>query len=377
MNGGHEAWPEKNGIQEFFDHFQAILDSIKHDGWRASEAIPVLQYDHHLISNGAHRTAACLFNDIEPATRINQKTDWLPCYSYSWFKSHGLRDEILDFMLLEYLQLRPDCFVCTVWPKAINFIEVIRQHLAEHCTIVCLKKFKLSSENALTNIVRQVYFGESWLGSSANNFCGAHSKANACWDENAACHLIMLQSDSLDAVKVAKQHARVACGLKNSALHITDNRMEALRVGRIFFNANSVSLVNNAILNESPQFSNRIIKYCNAVGLDEGYAIHGSSVMEALGIRHANDLDYVSATNTPLKTDKGISMDNEKATYTGHSLVELTLDPRNYFYYCGAKFVNLDIVRKMKAVRNEQKDQVDIKLIENFYTDSDERRQKG
>ena len=371
MTDAHEVLPKKNDIQDFLDHFHALLDSIKHDGWRASEAIPVHPYDHHLISDGAHRTAACLFNNIEPTTRISQNAGWLSCYSYSWFKSHGLRDEILDFMLLEYLQLRSDCFLCIVWPKAANFIEVIRQNLAEHCTIVCRKEFKLSSENVLANIVRQVYFGESWLDRPNNNCRGAHSKASACWDKNAACYVIVLQSDSLDTVRIAKQHARDACGLKISALHITDNHMEALRVGRIFFNANSFSLVNNAIINESPEFANRVVKYCNAGGLDESYAIHGSSVMEVFGIRHAHDLDYVSATNTPLKTDKRISMDNEKATYTGHSLADLTLDPRNYFYYCGAKFVNLDIVRKMKAARNEDKDQIDLKLIENFYAGAD------
>ncbi len=78
-------------------------------------------------------------------------------------------------------------------------------------------------------------------------------------------------------------------------------------------------------------------------------------------IRHANDLDYISVNEVALQTESiKISMDNEKA---GTKLQELCLDPRNYFYYCGAKFVNLQVVKEMKEIRNEIKDQRDILLI--------------
>ena len=39
-------------------------------------------------------------------------------------------------------------------------------------------------------------------------------------------------------------------------------------------------------------------------------------------------------------------------------------DPRNYFVYNDLKFITLQVLKKMKKNRNEEKDKIDLKLIE-------------
>ena len=42
---------------------------------------------------------------------------------------------------------------------------------------------------------------------------------------------------------------------------------------------------------------------------------------------------------------------------------EIIYNPENYFYFNGFKFISLNILKKMKQNRNEEKDKNDLKLI--------------
>ncbi len=48
----------------------------------------------------------------------------------------------------------------------------------------------------------------------------------------------------------------------------------------------------------------------------------------------------------------------------GRPKEELILDPRNYFYHKGVKFLKIEFVREMKDKRNEGKDIKDVRLID-------------
>ena len=58
-----------------------------------------------------------------------------------------------------------------------------------------------------------------------------------------------------------------------------------------------------------------------------------------------------------------VSCHNEELKYYRHSKEDIIFNPQNHFYYKGVKFASLDVVRAMKKFRNEEKDVVDVELI--------------
>ena len=58
------------------------------------------------------------------------------------------------------------------------------------------------------------------------------------------------------------------------------------------------------------------------------------------------------------------TLHNDEMKYYQHTKEEIIFNPQNHFYYKGIKFANLGVVKAMKQFRNEEKDIVDVKLID-------------
>ena len=80
------------------------------------------------------------------------------------------------------------------------------------------------------------------------------------------------------------------------------------------------------------------------------------------GLRDCRDLDYIHFDGLRLG-DKEIDCHNSELHHYTVGKDDILFDPKNHFYFCGYKFASLQIVYKMKSKRNEEKDRVDIKLI--------------
>ena len=120
-------------------------------------------------------------------------------------------------------------------------------------------------------------------------------------------------------------------------------------------------------------------KWLTTRDLDKSKFIIDSSFVLALhGIRKADDLDFLHLdtdqdTITKIKLIKGISKEkinshNSELKYYNQTLSELINDPKNYEIYHTMKIMKLSVVYQMKKIRNEEKDQKDIKLIEDYLT---------
>ena len=269
-------------------------------------------------------------------------------------------------MVLEYCHLRDDCLLAIVYPSAAAQIELIESVLSERCEIVLRKKIHIFGKYAPLNIIRQVYANESWLGRAEDGYKGATMKAQACFAESDFLYVLLLQVESLEDAVVVKERAREKIGISNHSLHITDDYTETIAMARMFFNANSAYFFNYATpMLISSHFDERLLEYVQAVGTREDFAVHGGSVMEVFGIRQAGDFDYISGSGEALKmSTPNLSLENEKVAYSDFSIDDLLFDPRNHFYFCGVKFVNLSILERQKVLRGLKRDLQDVALIE-------------
>ena len=76
--------------------------------------------------------------------------------------------------------------------------------------------------------------------------------------------------------------------------------------------------------------------------------------MAALGLREPKDFDVFHTEDLLLPNE--LSSHNSQIIYLkGYSINELIFNPKNYFYYMGYKFLNLNIILRMKVNRYSDK----------------------
>ena len=107
--------------------------------------------------------------------------------------------------------------------------------------------------------------------------------------------------------------------------------------------------------------------YFNEVKFNKQFCLTSSLVMELFKIRNARDVDYINRNDYIIKEgDIGIH-NKEWLKYYPTNKDDILFNPDNYFYFNGHKIITLNNVLKMKKNRNEEKDKIDISMINNFY----------
>jgi len=87
--------------------------------------------------------------------------------------------------------------------------------------------------------------------------------------------------------------------------------------------------------------------------------------MAAYGLREAKDIDYLHRGQPIQAKNSLISSHNQylDVHYREH-VDNLIVNPRNHFYCHGVKLISIDALRRMKKIRDEEKDRTDISLIQ-------------
>ncbi len=369
INGGVESRSDplklaedypKISMDDFYASYDTVLESIKHRGFNSTgKTLPVSR--DGVLLDGAHRAAACIYYQKQPIADIYAVTKPFS-YSYDYFDKRGLDADVLDFMAVEYVLLRPDCYVLLVWPSAEKNMPEIRQMAAKAAQVVCEKKIKITTKQMPINIVQQVYSDEQWLLDKYGSKNGGRRKAARCFVDGKAAYIMLLCASSNQAVSRLKDDIRKLVSIGNHSAHTTEGKTETVRLARLFFNRNSLHHLAYARPYQSAGFWERLSAYKQALPADaDNFCIHGSTVMEAYGIREARDCDYVSLNCMELP-GLDISLANEKPELANMSIGEAIDDPRNYFYYHGLKFATLQAVMQLKQNRGEKKDRRDVRM---------------
>ena len=359
INGGIERGEierfSKIGMDDFINSYQGVLASIKSRGFDATETtLPVS--NNGVLMNGAHRLAACIYYKKPVTAEICEAHEALN-YNYNYFYQRGINQDVLDFTVLEYALLRSDCYVLLVWPVAEKHMPKVRQLVAQSAKLVCEKKIEITRKQMALNIVNQVYMDEPWINKGHRS---GESKANYCFQSGNAAYIMCVQSNA--AITELKDQVRISAGIGNHSAYSTDNKKETIRLLQLFFNRNSLHHLTYSQPFRSPGFYEKLAAYKQALPNVDDFCVHGSAVMEAYGIRWANDLDYINSAGIKLDSP-GSSLSNEKPALSGLSIDQALEDPRHYFYYRGVKFSSLQAVMKMKQTRGERKDRRDVRMI--------------
>ena len=367
----------KDGLQVYLDTFHELLSSIKEKGFDPDESLINTTEDLKLL-NGGHRVATCLLNNEEVCYEVGGAGQTDVNYKYfmdrNEFVLGGLSVEWCDAIATEYCKIKPNTFILTIFSSAQGHQQEVEDIIKKQFDIFYKKTVYLFNNGPL-NLMKQMYCGEAWGGDATNDFPGLRSKASLCFqsDSPATIYVITAKNKNktlfgtvAEAVSV-KEKVRNIFQIGNHSIHINDTKEETLRLSRCLLNNNSIHFMNNA----GPSYFNNFENYINFFrgyiqdnDLDmEDYCVTASSVLSRYGLREGNDLDYLHRGQEIHGHDM-IHSHNSYATGRYHVPVDdVIYNPLNHFYFNDVKYASLDVVKKLKEKRMEEKDKIDLKLI--------------
>lgn len=365
-NNFYEDNPPRNSLDDFVESFKRILKDTKYNKFDFEKFPVLVNLDFHL-RNGSHRWAAAMLYDK------NLYYDYYPdtqggLWDYRFFCKQdyvkgGLEEKYKDAIATEFCKLKNDkVFIATIFPTAKDKEVEILSILNKYCYIIYRKETNLINEGPL-NLIKQIYYGENWIGNHNNNFAEARNKAEYCFMIGGPLRIYIIEPKKKNNIIKCKDEIRNIFKVGNHSIHINDSYEETMRIAHSLLNYNSIHFLNHSNTNKRlEKFNRNFEEYKKIIGSREDTCIVSSSILAAYGLRDANDIDYLSKSLSG-KYGSFISDHNNQLKYYSHNIDDIIYNPENHFYYDDIKFTSLDIVKKMKEKRCEQKDREDIQRI--------------
>ena len=364
---------KKRTEEEFLNSFDTLLDSFKKHGFNQELSKLWVDSKGNLI-NGSHRLAVCLFFNCTPSVeirpsnqgQINCSAEY--CRNKTNFVKTGLSSSSLDAMALYYARLKPTAFIVTLFPVIAGKDERARSILKKFGSFVNEKPVYLNKIGA-ANYIMILYEGEKWLGTWKDQFKGAMGKVEPCFPNDKPLTVILFECDDIQTAKNAKEEIRALYNIGNHSIHISDTHEETIRTAEAIFNENSIHFLNNSRLSSDQSRFLRLLptlrkKIRKLKQNPEDICITASAVLAAYGMRDCRDFDYLHREGLDMPVlDKDIQNHISESRYYPDNPDEIIYNPKNHFYHEGTKFASLEVMRRFKTKRKEDKDVRDLKLI--------------
>ncbi|TFZ03107.1 hypothetical protein EZ313_18010 [Ramlibacter henchirensis] len=368
LNGFVEAdESEKIGADQFLFAFDALIDSMRRNGFDARNAVPVTSSGR--ILDGAHRVAAAIALR-KPVPTISVSSAPPHDLSAAALSCRGMREHVLATCAAKYAELDSSSRLILVWPAARGEEASLQRILNKYCDVVFSRKLRLSRLGRL-NIVREAYRGEAWLGSSADDFIGVKNKASWCFPSDGDLR-IFLATGSSNWLGL-KEEIRDLFAIEKNSVHITDTANEAVDLCRLLLTKAGLHYLNNSVPEDYSWFTT-LTNHFNAYLARNAYSpndfcLLGSSVLSAYGVREARDLDFVSLAQVSPTGFKEIDHHDGELEHFGLSATEIICNPDCHFWFGGHKFLAAEHLKRIKAQRREQKDLRDLDLLKTLEND--------
>ena len=367
-NNLHEKSPEKIGEKSFLNAFGALLSDIRTNGFDSEKGkIPTIQGS---AINGAHRIASSIVTRNEVETYEANISEGQYNCNFQYFKDKnnfvdtGLGEIYLDEMALEFCRNKNNLYTITLFPSHDANIGHLLSHINNKNEIIYCKRIALN-DNGKINFVHNLYHNEGWIGSRQSGYPGVREKSRLCFSKGGDIHVILVEEDNVDNMVKLKDEIRSLCDVGKHSVHVNDTQEETWRIASSVYNKNSIHHLNNKKITDIPNFNLYIEKY-HAIIKDRtdkyDFCVDSSAVLSCYGLRDCRDLDFLHLKNI-MPISHNVDCHNQEAAHYREKKDDIIYNPRFHFYSFGIKFASIDVVKSMKEHRNEEKDKVDVNLI--------------
>lgn len=363
---------DKNSFQKYLDTFDELIDDIKVNGVDCTKSlIPIGK--GNVLMDGAHRVSIAAYYGQN--VRVIKFPEFTRNMNYEYFRRYLMSDANMAHMARVYSHIKENCYLACLWPKGdVSKHAKALAELSKVGKIFYVGDIYLTY-NGMKNFMAQIYGHQAWTGSIDDGFQGTNSKAMACYNKANPVKTVLFEAQNLEAVLEVKTKIRQIYGIGNHSIHISDTKEETEMMAELLYNVNSVKFLNFAmpyrfkyIFSEMPRLKKLIIE--NGYETDR-FIIDSSAVLEVYGIRKARDIDYLTDIRADEGQLEGADRHDSQMLYYQTGISEMLYNPENYFIYNGMKFLDIERVLEMKAVRDEKKDRRDIKIAKKHFRGMD------
>lgn len=340
-NNFSEKEPPKHGFEEFDRAFHSIIHN------NVDEPVPVQEGKH--IANGAHRLAAALYHQRPINTRPATEEENYPIIAdYKVFYKKDLPKHMMGRTAIEYAKLKPNTHVICLFPIAHTRIWEVKEIINQYVNVFYEDFAELNAVGQL-GLMKEIYFVEGWA-----NEAGIKRKGDQCFMGRPEVTFMLVDAENLETVKEMKAKIRALFNVGNHSVHISDFHEDAIRIAKTVFTENSIDFLNRRKNVSFPNYT----KLMAELKPNDNEVITGSSVLSLYGLRDCKDIDKIYYNDPPADSHNLYLKKLYKLTVD-----DIVNDPTYHFYYQGFKYASLDVVKNMKAIRDESKDARDLKLI--------------
>lgn len=378
--------PDKNTFDKFVECFDRLIETFQSSGFDPSLSLIPVDADN-LPMDGSHRVScAAYFNQVVRVIKFVDYKSFL--YTSKWFGENHLFENELRAISLEACNWHSNLYMACLWPRAYEQKEKRQQALSvmeESVRIVSRSQINLG-KNGLRNLLIQVYGFMPWIGNVWNHFEGIYHKLNEiCLSaSDTTVEFILFQGKGLESVLDLKERIRTIFNQGKGSIHITDNMEETRQIACLIYNPNSLDHIKYAYPDKFLQSWNMCMKYKELLIEKnfnlQNYIIDSSMVMAINGIREADTLDYFTIDSKDKKDILYTIQPDYMKCNDGYAIChdilikDMICIPQNYFVFNDLKFLTLDAVRRFKRKKGEEKDLLDVKLIDSFCSTKDRWR---
>ena len=354
----------KKNISIYIKQFKHTFDSIKKNGFNFKKTlIPVSNKNH--LCNGAHRVASSIYLNNKIALIKLGYEEHL--YDYKFFYKRKTKLSYLNMAALTFIDYSRNVYLAFIWPTA----NVEDSYIEKKIPNILYKKDISLTHNGSFNLITQVYKNEPWLGNKKNKFQGARSKMLSCFKKKNKLRVVLFMEKNLKKVIKIKEDFRKPLKKGNHSIHITDNHKETKILSKLVLNENNLHFLNYSKPNKYLSTEKKIKKFKKFLILNNisfsDVILDGGMVLSLYGIREARDIDYLHIKETKLNyTTQLINSHSSEIRYHKKRKEDLIYDPKYYFIFQGLKFCSFNQIYQMKKNRFDEKDKIDIKLMESL-----------
>lgn len=365
----------KYSYKDYELSFNETINSIK-EGFDTSKTLIPIDKENKII-DGAHRLSASIvlkkkvgviqFGSLAPSITLNRLDNF-----FNFKKNMYILDHLIIYYVKYFKNLR---FIILFPVRNKTYDEKSISEIKKYGDIVLTKSISVGGMVSAFHMIKNFYFGAKWIGNLQDGFKGAAWKTQACFNNtNGVIDVLLFRPHKeeyvrTDHLKKVKENIRKIYNIHFHSIHSSDNYEENIRYSKLFFDKNSQKLLTKRPNIFYTKLESLIQKLNNNRIDHHNFVFSGSAVMGALGLREPNDFDVFYDESFSLPNDFS-SHNNQIIHLHGYSINELIYNPKNYFFYMGYKFINLDIVLRLKInrfkLKPKTKDENDIKIIQEY-----------
>jgi len=356
---------QKRNFDSYLHVFHQLTSDMKEQGFDPNKSLVPLANDGSIL-NGAHRTSIGIYLNKQLSVL---KTNLPPAnFDFKFFKRRGVSNEILDAATQIFIKYDNTCHIALIWPSAEGFDKLLEEKFLH---IIYFKQVNLTPKGA-HNLISQVYKGETWLGSRHHHFPGIKGKQVQCFAKKGALRVYVFQSNTIDNVLGIKNEIRDIFKIGKHSIHITDTHDEAIELGQLLFNENSIHALNNATLTKYPEITQEICHFYHLIVASslktEKFILTPDITMAIYGLKKTSSLDFFTTyqqtitkhLNSPYAKQIELWPDRLSADY-------ILNNPNCYFWYNGLKIYSVKQAAKLISMSNSKNSKYDAKRLHKIY----------